>query len=63
MWGLAALSRAHNLLVMDSQADVLEHAQGRARQKVRGLRNRACTSDDYIYLDRKREDYLGMSEL
>ncbi len=51
------------VLVMDSRADVSEHAQGRARQKARGLRNRACMSNDYIYLDRKREDYLGMSEL
>ncbi len=63
MWGLAVLSRAHNLLVIDSWADVLEHMQGQARQKVRGLRNHVCTSDDSIYLDRKREDYLGMSEL
>ena len=44
------------MLVMDSRADVPEHAQGRARQKARGLRNHTCTSDDCIYLDRKRED-------
>ncbi len=53
MRGLVALSRAHNLLVMDSWVDILEHAQGRARQKARGLRNCVCTSDDCIYLDRK----------
>ncbi len=52
-----------HMLVMDSRADVPEHAQRRTRQKARGLRGRACTSDDCIYQDRKREDYLGMSEL